>query len=113
MIKYPEEKSVDWVDFSNRAKAILLQFGKTGGHYFMEYEDDFIRITYDRHHYRRDSGFLEVTRKKMPEHRRESLHNTTNPLFMESDFKVIRTHGEGSYIYQHLIDLTTKEKEET
>lgn len=105
-MKYPESRDVDWRDFGDRAKAVLLQFG-SGGYYFLQYEDDFIKITYDRHHYRANMGHLEVTRKKMPGHEKEHLRNASNPLYMESDFERIRVHGEGRYIYQHLIDLTT------
>lgn len=105
-MKYPTDVDVDWTDFSNRAKMVLLQHGDfKNNHHFAQYDDEFIRITYDRD----GVGLLTVTRKKMPGHE-PHLHDTTNPVYMASSVKCIRIHGEGRYIYQHLIDLTTEKK---
>ena len=105
---YPKTREVDWSDFASRAKTVLLLHGTAYSIYDTFYADDFIeiRFTKARPDGVRSSSFLEVIRKKMPEHPKEHLHNNSNPVYMESSGECIRVHGEGIYIYDHILFLS-------
>lgn len=109
---YPNEKTVDWKDLASRAKTILLDQG-VSFRYVTRYEDEFIKIEFLRGGGPKDGPTLqegptlEVTRKAMPNHPEPSLRKVSNPFYIEVGGECIRTHGEGIYVYDHIIKLST------
>lgn len=98
---YPKDRDVDWIDLVARAQRVLESLGDEKPGLGRVYEDAFIAILYAP----RRKNYLEITRKEMPAHPDGDHLRGSNPFYMEEDGKCFRTHGEGRYVYQHIIDL--------
>ncbi len=101
-MKYPKDRDVDWKDLAARAHRVLEAKGTDINNRARRYEDGIIEIL---HMHQISPTYFEVRRKPMPEHPKKHLHRTGNPFYMEHDGACIRVHGEGRYVYQHIIDL--------